>query len=46
MAQDAIQLHGGMGLTDELPAARLIKRLLTIEFDFGDQAFHAAALAA
>jgi alkylation response protein AidB-like acyl-CoA dehydrogenase len=42
VAQDAIQLHGGMGLTDELPASRMIKRLLTIEFDFGDQTHHAA----
>jgi len=42
ITQGAVQLHGGMGLTEELAASRLIKRLMMVEFDFGDQAYHAA----
>ncbi|MCR0981074.1 acyl-CoA dehydrogenase family protein [Roseomonas populi] len=45
VAEGAIQLHGGMGLTDELPASRLTKRLLCVEFDYGDGAVHAALAA-
>lgn len=36
-AESAIQLHGGMGMTAELPAARLARRLLCAEFDQGDR---------
>lgn len=35
-AEAAIQLHGGMGMTAELPAARLARRLLCAEFEQGD----------
>ena len=38
VALGAIQLHGGIGLTEELPAARLSKRLVAAEFDFGGRA--------
>ena len=41
-----IQLHGGMGMTEELPATRLAKRLLMVEFEYGDSAFHEARLLA
>lgn len=41
-----IQLHGGMGMTEELAATRLAKRLLMIEFEYGDSAFHEARLLA
>jgi len=36
-AESAIQLHGGMGMTAELPAARLACRLLCAEFEHGDR---------
>lgn len=39
-AETVIQLHGGMGLTEELPATRFNKRLLMAEFDYGDTAWH------
>ncbi len=41
-----IQLHGGMGMTEELAASRLAKRLLMVEFEYGDTAFHEARLLA
>jgi alkylation response protein AidB-like acyl-CoA dehydrogenase len=42
VAQQAIQLHGGMGVTDELPAAHYFKRLATIELTLGDSDHHLA----
>jgi alkylation response protein AidB-like acyl-CoA dehydrogenase len=36
-AEASIQLHGGMGMTAELPATRLVRRLLCAEFDHGDR---------
>ncbi len=36
-AEAAIQLHGGMGMTPELPATRLAQRLLAAEFEYGDR---------
>ncbi|MWB79371.1 hypothetical protein GLS40_15130 [Pseudooceanicola sp. 216_PA32_1] len=46
VAHGAIQLHGGMGMTEELPTTRLNKRLLQSGFDFGDAMLHAERLAA
>ncbi len=43
-AASTIQLHGGMGMTDELPSSRLAKRLLMVEFEYGDAAHHEALL--
>jgi len=43
-AEAAIQLHGGMGMTAELPAARLARRLLCAEFEYGDRLHHLARL--
>jgi alkylation response protein AidB-like acyl-CoA dehydrogenase len=37
-----VQLHGGMGVTDELPAAHYFKRLSTIELTLGDADHHLA----
>jgi alkylation response protein AidB-like acyl-CoA dehydrogenase len=34
-AEASIQLHGGMGMTAELPATRLARRLLCAEFEHG-----------
>lgn len=48
VAQSAIQLHGGMGMTEDLKAARLAKRVLMADFEYGDRHFHlqrASALA-
>lgn len=36
IGQQAVQLHGGMGVTDELPAAHYFKRLAMIEPTLGD----------
>ena len=40
--EEAIQLHGGMGLTDELDVAHYAKRLMMINATFGDGDFHQA----
>jgi alkylation response protein AidB-like acyl-CoA dehydrogenase len=42
VGQQAVQLHGGMGVTDELPAAHYFKRLSTIELTLGDSSHHLA----
>lgn len=42
IGQQAVQLHGGMGVTDELPAAHYFKRLSTIELSLGDSDHHLA----
>ncbi|NDG48721.1 MAG: hypothetical protein EBY30_06630 [Rhodospirillales bacterium] len=43
-AAATIQLHGGMGMTEELSASRLAKRLFMVEFEYGDAAFYEAWL--
>ncbi|WP_242702728.1 MULTISPECIES: acyl-CoA dehydrogenase family protein [Achromobacter] len=40
ISQQSIQLHGGMGMTDELPAGHYVKRLLAIEYTLGDTRHH------
>lgn len=40
IASEAIQLHGGMGLTDELSIGHYMKRLRMINATFGDADFH------
>ncbi len=40
IAQQSIQLHGGMGMTDELPVSHYFKRLTAIDLTFGDVDFH------
>ena len=40
MGQQAIQLHGGMGMTDELMVSHHFKRLTAIDLLFGDTDFH------
>jgi alkylation response protein AidB-like acyl-CoA dehydrogenase len=42
VGQQAVQLHGGMGVTEELPAAHYFKRLSTIELSMGDSDHHLA----
>jgi alkylation response protein AidB-like acyl-CoA dehydrogenase len=46
VGQQAVQLHGGMGVTDELPAAHHFKRLTMIELTLGDTDYHLARFAA
>ncbi len=46
VGQQAIQLHGGMGVTNELPAAHHFKRLTMIETTLGDTDHHLARFAA
>ena len=41
LAHTVIQVHGGMGMTEELWATRLNKRLLMTNLEFGDGQFHA-----
>jgi alkylation response protein AidB-like acyl-CoA dehydrogenase len=40
VGQCAVQMHGGMGVTDELMAAHLFKRLTVINQTFGDVDHH------
>ncbi len=40
VGQQAVQLHGGMGVTDELPAAHHFKRLAMIGITLGDAGHH------
>jgi len=42
IGQQAIQLHGGMGVTDELPVSHYFKRLTMIESTLGDTDHHLA----
>jgi len=40
VGQGAVQLHGGMGVTDEMPASHYFKRLTMINATFGDADHH------
>lgn len=40
VADQAVQLHGGMGMTDELIVGHYFKRISSINIQFGDPAFH------
>ena len=44
VGQQAVQLHGGMGVTDELPISHYFKRLTAIDLAFGDAHYHRARL--
>lgn len=46
IGQQAVQLHGGMGVTNELPAAHMFKRLTMIELSLGDTDHHLARFVA
>jgi len=46
VGQQAVQLHGGMGVTNELPAAHHFKRLTMIEATLGDTDYHLARFVA
>ena len=40
VAADAVQMHGGIGVTDELIVGHWFKRLLALRADLGDRRFH------
>jgi hypothetical protein len=40
VAEECIQLHGGIGMTWELPLAHYAKRLVMIDHQFGDEDHH------
>jgi alkylation response protein AidB-like acyl-CoA dehydrogenase len=40
VGQQAVQLHGGMGVTDELAVSHYFKRLMAIEMSLGDTEHH------
>ncbi|CAE6786701.1 Acyl-CoA dehydrogenase [Paraburkholderia domus] len=42
VAEEAIQLHGGIGMTWELPLSRYAKRLVMIDHQLGDEDHHLA----
>jgi alkylation response protein AidB-like acyl-CoA dehydrogenase len=44
VGQEAVQLHGGMGVTDEMPVSHYFKRLTAIDITLGDAAHHRGAL--
>lgn len=46
VGENAIQLHGGVGMTMELAVGHYFKRMAMINLTFGDDAHHLAALAA
>lgn len=45
VGQQAVQLHGGMGVTDELDVSHYFKRLMAIEMQFGCTESHLEAYA-
>ena len=46
VSQEAVQLHGGMGMTEELKISHTFRRLTTIAQTFGDADHHLARFAA
>ena len=44
VAEESIQMHGGIGMTWELPLAHYAKRLVMIDHQLGDEDHHLAAL--
>lgn len=45
VGQNAVQLHGGMGMTDELPVGHFFKRATVIESELGSTDYHLARYA-
>ncbi|GIS20686.1 MAG: acyl-CoA dehydrogenase short-chain specific [Pseudomonadota bacterium] len=45
IGENAVQLHGGMGMTEELRIAHYFKRLLVIDAQFGNHDYHLAQFA-
>jgi alkylation response protein AidB-like acyl-CoA dehydrogenase len=45
VSQEAVQLHGGMGVTDELSVGHFFRRLTAFELRLGDTDYHNMAMA-
>ena len=45
VSQNAIQLHGGIGVTEEYAVGHYFRRCMVIEHTFGDAAYHLSRLA-
>ena len=46
VSQNAIQLHGGIGMTEEYAVGHYFRRCMVIEHSFGDTGYHLSKLAA
>jgi alkylation response protein AidB-like acyl-CoA dehydrogenase len=46
VGQQAVQLHGGMGMTEELAIGHYFKRLTAMQYEFGSTDYHVARYAA
>ena len=46
VAKDAVQLHGGIGVTDEYIVSHYFKKLTTMEMSFGDTLHHLGEVSA
>ncbi|WP_025917875.1 acyl-CoA dehydrogenase family protein [Herminiimonas sp. CN] len=46
ISQDSVQMHGGMGLTEELKISHTFRRLTVLAAQFGDVEYHLARFAA
>jgi alkylation response protein AidB-like acyl-CoA dehydrogenase len=40
VAEQAVQLHGGMGVSEEVPVGRYLRRVLALEATFGSPDYH------
>ncbi|MEZ0367383.1 acyl-CoA dehydrogenase family protein [Mycobacterium sp. pUA109] len=45
IGQNAVQLHGGMGMTEELAVGHYFKRLTALQYEFGSTDYHVARFA-
>jgi alkylation response protein AidB-like acyl-CoA dehydrogenase len=45
VSQNAVQLHGGIGMTEEYAVGHYFRRCMVIEHSFGDTAHHLSRLA-
>ena len=46
VSQSAVQLHGGIGMTEEYAVGHFFRRVMVVEHMFGDTAYHLDKLAA
>jgi pimeloyl-CoA dehydrogenase small subunit len=46
VSQNAVQLHGGIGMTEEYAVGHYFRRCMVIEHSFGDSGYHLSRLAA
>ena len=45
VGQNSVQLHGGMGMTEELAIGHYFKRLTAVQYEFGSTDYHVARYA-